>query len=873
MQGRRSFDISRRTFVKWATTASALAALPVRSGLLASPAQSEQTAATLLAGTQPLRAPLEGVWKPSMCWQNCGGRCLNKVFMVGNTIIRQKTDDSHPDSADFPQQRGCLRGRSQRRHVLGADRIRYPMIRKHWVSGGGDKSLRGRDQWVRISWDKALDIIASETKRITEKYGQDSLWLTGKSSDNPHYHNIFAAAGGFTADWGTLSTGAWEETAGLMGLYWGYFGINDRFDLRKSQLIVLWGANAAWSSPGNPTNYLLHAKQAGAKFICIDPVYTDVAELTDADWVPVNPATDQVLALGIMYVLLEEDDPEKNPLIDWDFLHRCTVGFDADHMPPGSDPKDNFRDYLLGTYTGEPKTPEWASDICGVPPSVIRKLARQIGGTKRVALTCGWAPARINNGEGWVQAFSTLGFMTGHMGRPGRMTGPNCHSVANNNGTFLVNPGKSGLPQIANPLSRKINHNELNRALHKGKFRQAGKGEVDINIQMIFHVFNNTMQTRSNIKEAVAAYRKTVEFVVAPAFVYTTNAKYSDLVLPVATPWERVGFFSDKYARECLFVTANVIPQLYESQTDQWIAKEIGKRLGLEIKKIFPTTEKQQFFNELAGATVIDTDGQTPVPLVTITREDIEKWGVTGTPQQGKVVLDKFLADGKYQVRRQEGDNYGFIAFEDFVRDPAKYPRKTESGKFEIYCRQLNARSKDYGWSEVPPIPKYIPPVKGYESTFEDWSTREKGPYPFQIVTPHYLRTSHSTFDNVQQLQEAMPSPVLLNAADAKRLNIRHGDTVLVSTSMGKVLRPANVTQTIKPGVVSLPHGRWANIDEKTGIDSSGADNVLYEQVPTGLGTSGWNSGICNVEKWHGEKLNADALCPLRLPTFVEQAK
>src|SRR3546814_17289170 len=62
------------------------------------------------------------------------------------------------------------------------------MIRKNWSPGGGDKSLRGRDRWVRISWDQALDIVASETRRITGKYGQDALWLTGKPSDNPHYH-------------------------------------------------------------------------------------------------------------------------------------------------------------------------------------------------------------------------------------------------------------------------------------------------------------------------------------------------------------------------------------------------------------------------------------------------------------------------------------------------------------------------------------------------------------------------------------------------------------------------------------------------------------------------------------------------------------
>ncbi len=63
-----------------------------------------------------------------------------------------------------------------RGHVSGAvlsecrfvrpDRLKYPMRRKHWAPGGGDKSLRGKDEWVRISWDEALDIVVSELKRI-----------------------------------------------------------------------------------------------------------------------------------------------------------------------------------------------------------------------------------------------------------------------------------------------------------------------------------------------------------------------------------------------------------------------------------------------------------------------------------------------------------------------------------------------------------------------------------------------------------------------------------------------------------------------------------------------------------------------------------
>ena len=99
----------------------------------------------------------EGKWVSAACWHNCGGRCVNKALVVDGVVVRQKTDDTHPDSPDFPQQRGCHRGRSQRHQVFGPDRLKYPMKRKHWEPGGGRKELRGRDEWVRISWDEALD--------------------------------------------------------------------------------------------------------------------------------------------------------------------------------------------------------------------------------------------------------------------------------------------------------------------------------------------------------------------------------------------------------------------------------------------------------------------------------------------------------------------------------------------------------------------------------------------------------------------------------------------------------------------------------------------------------------------------------------------
>ncbi len=844
--------LSRRAFIKWSSAISAIATLPISHGLQAT------------TSTSPSPQKTKGIWKPVACWHNCGGRCLNKALIVDGVVERQKTDDIYPDTSEAPQQRGCLRGRSQRKQIFGADRLRYPMKRKHWAPGGGDRSLRGRDQWIRISWDEALELVSSEIKRVRSEYGNEAIWATGGGS---HYKNLFAKAGGFVSDWGTISYGAWNEAPIYMGLYEGYstFGVNDRLDLRKSQLIVLWGGNPAWSSPGNPTWHFLQAKKAGARFISIDPSYTASAELFDAEWFPVNPGSDHALALAIMHTLLVEDDPHTNPLIDWDFLKRCTIGFDRHSMPEDANPDDNFKDYLLGTFTGEPTTPEWASKICGLAPEKIRELARQIGGTNRVALLTGWAPARIHNGEGWVHAFSTLGFMTGHMGRPGKMTGVNCHYAAANNGTRLVLNGDTGLPSFRNPVELSINHNDLNRALLEKRFRQRGIGDVDINIQLIFHTFDATLQTKANTLKGIEAYRNNVEFIVTPAYVLTTNAKYSDVVLPITTEWEREGLILKPSNREVLLVAQNVAKPLYEAKSDQWIARELAKRLDLDTNEIFPISEKQQFFNTLAGSTVVTVDGNGKEPLLTITEQDITQWQVKGKPQQGRISLQQFLDEGKYQIERHEDDNYGYIAYEDFIRDPENYPRPTRSGKFEIYCSQLTEKAKEFGWTDIPPIPKYTPKPLGIEDSYSDWENNKKGDYPFQIYNPHYLRRSHSTLDNVPWLREAWPSPVYINATDAHNLGIKHGETILVSNKLGKILRPAYVTETIKPGVLALPHGSWVELDENTGIDKAGGDNTISEQIPTGLGTSGWNTLLCKVEKWQGEPLLPDAALPQRI--------
>ncbi|MEW6621869.1 MAG: molybdopterin-dependent oxidoreductase [Bacillota bacterium] len=802
----------------------------------------------------------KGRWITAACWHNCGGRCLNKVYVVNGAVLRQKTDDTHPDSPDNPQQRACARGRALRQQVFGPDRLKYPMKRKHWQPGGGQRELRGRDQWVRISWEEALDLVAGEIERIKKSYGNEAILAWG-----PEIARTLNLYGGHVAAWGSTSWGTWLDTGARFGVKDGYHAdfINDRLDLRNSRLIVMWGANPAWSSGGNPTYNYLQAKRAGAKFIFIDPLYTDSIRVLGDEWIPIRPATDHALALGIAYTLVTEDDPQANPLIDWDFLNRCTIGFDERHMPPGADPRDNFKDYVLGTYDGQPKSPKWAAEICGVDPQRIRLLAREIGSTRRAALLTGWAPARVNNADSWPQMFMTLGCMTGHIGQPGRMTGLSVHYRAGNGGPPLVIPGSTGVEPIPNPLGHmRINHNELWDAVLTGRYTAGKDDKRQANIRLIYHGYHSRLNQLAGLNKGIEAHRK-VEFVAAQNYVLSTNARYADIVLPVTTQWERPGALLIGN-REILVFASQVVEPLYEARDDLWIAAEIGKRLGLDPSLIAPISLEQQIFNQVAGSVVMKEDGSGHEKLVTITPQDIAELGVAGEPQEGRITYKDFKEKGIYQVSRRPGDKLGHIAFEDYRKAPEQHPLNTESGRFEIYCRTIAEHVQACGWSSIAPIPKYIRYQEGYEDTFAKWPGREKGDFPLQLYTIHYPRRAHSCLDNAPWLREAFPQELYMNPSDAGERGIRQGDIVKITSRHGVVIRPVYLTERIMPGAVCLGEGAWVEPDEDENLDRAGSTNVLNGAIPTGQGHTGWNS--CNVQVAKYDKpLKPDYQWPSRI--------
>ncbi|MDR0515381.1 MAG: molybdopterin-dependent oxidoreductase [Coriobacteriaceae bacterium] len=859
--------LTRRAFISASAGAAALTAIGLGGCAPAAPQQNALAKAKVDVE--------EGAtWVTAACWHNCGGRCLNKVLVKDGLVLRQKTDDTHEDSPDFPQQRACQRGRSQRMQVFGADRLKYPMKRKGWSPDKPNGQLRGEDEWERISWDEAFKLVADEIKKIYADYGPESVFALGGSE----VQRALLLMGGYIPRWGSVSWGAWPQTYNLVAGAPGYtYDAPDRLTMRKHKLIILWGCNPANSSAGLPTYNYLQVKKAGCRFVVIDPRYNETAETLEADWIPIRPATDTAMALGMMHHLVS------NNLHDQEYLDTYTVGFDRDHMPTGDypeftykssdrkelkyqagapSPDENFKDYLLGQgiYAAEgPKTAEWAEKICGVPAATIKKLAEDYVAAKPASIIAAGAPARINSGECLPHALLTLGMVAGQLGRDGGSVSATMHNSASNGGDGLVSSGGAGLkvelpknPYPANQFA--INQGEMWEAVLDGSYTQYKGEKKEVDIQMIYEGSAGCLNQRVGMTKGIEAYKK-VEFTMALNYVLNTSAKYSDVVLPVTTQWERPGTLLDGN-REILIFGQKVCDPLFEAKSDQQIAEGIAEALGFKASDIYDLDETQQLFNKLAGSTYVDTDGQ-PKPLLTITAADIAEMGVVGEAQQGRISLQEFKEKGLFQIERTEGDAYTYLPFKDFIADPVANPVKTPSGKFEIYCGILAAYIERNGFTTKDPLPKYPHILEGYEDGQADG-------YPFQLITHHYQRRSHHTFDNVEWLREAWPQELWINESDAASAGINEGDLVRLSSRWGTVARPAFVTKRIAPGVVSLGEGAWAQLN-KDGVDEAGATNTLCGPHATGQGHSGYNSCNCRLEKYRGTIL-PDAQWPQRIP-------
>lgn len=335
----------------------------------------------------------------TVCQDYCTYACLLKLHVRDGKITKIETDDG-PE----PQYRACAKGRAYRQLVYAPDRLIFPLRRT---------GERGEGKFERISWDVALDTVASELKRVKATYGARATILLCSAGD-PSYldfganliDRVLVRVGGYTGVLGTVSD---EGTRFASMATYGVDDLltaNSRDNLLKSRLIVLWGWNPVVTRiyGGHMPSIFSQLRETGVRVISVDPRYTETASLLAAQWIPIRPGTDAAMLIAMAYVIIMDN------LHTQAFLDKYTIGF------------DEFKGYFLGKEDGILKTPSWAEDITGVPAATIASLAKEYATTKPAAIMDGWAPGRTAYGEQFNRGAATLIAMTGgrfHRNRQG----------------------------------------------------------------------------------------------------------------------------------------------------------------------------------------------------------------------------------------------------------------------------------------------------------------------------------------------------------------------------------------------------------------------------------------------------------------------
>jgi anaerobic selenocysteine-containing dehydrogenase len=269
--------------------------------------------------------------------------------------------------------------------LYSPQRLKYPLKRV---------GKKGEGKFERISWNKALDIIASKLKAQKEEYGPESLAILSpqRRSYSDYLYRFLIAHG--SPNYGHSGLCFVQRSFGFAYTL-GFPVLHKAADYEYTNLIVVWGANPVYSAgPLGDLRRIVNAKERGAKLIVIKPEIQPDAAKADI-WVPIRPGTDGALVLAMLNVIINEK------LYDTDFVSRWCYGFDK----------------LL--HHIQKYTPKWAEPITGVPADQIRKVARLYATTKPACILPGNAFDQTTDSNNAVRAVAILIAITGNLDRPG----------------------------------------------------------------------------------------------------------------------------------------------------------------------------------------------------------------------------------------------------------------------------------------------------------------------------------------------------------------------------------------------------------------------------------------------------------------------
>jgi anaerobic selenocysteine-containing dehydrogenase len=467
----------------------------------------------------------------TVCPLDCPDACTIRVTLRGGRIARIDGALSNEITNGYI----CAKVRHFDQRVYGDDRLLHPAVRT---------GAKGSGAFRRVSWDEALELIASRVRDVVTQFGGETILpvsyggsnglLTQDTMDAALFRRLGAAR--------LLRTVCAAPTgAANMGLY-GKMASTSYQDYPEARLIVVWGVNPGHSGI-HIMPFLKQARERGARLVVIDPRATTIARQADL-FLQVRPGTDLAVALAVHRFLFEEG------YADTTFL--------ADH----STGADRLR------HKAAPWTFERAADVSGLTVDQIRTLAEWYAGTSPALIKCGWGLERNRNGGSAAAAVLALPAVAGKFGIRGGGYSMSNSASWNIERTWV---------RDQEPATRAINMNQLGRAL-LGELGPEEGGSLPVKLMFVYNC--NPAVTMPDQMRVLKGLARDDLFTVVFDQVMTDTALYADVVLPATTFLEHYDFVRS-YGPITLQLGKPVIDQVGESRPNVEVFADLVRRLDL----------------------------------------------------------------------------------------------------------------------------------------------------------------------------------------------------------------------------------------------------------------------------------------------------
>lgn len=463
----------------------------------------------------------------SVCPLDCPDACALQLTVEDGRLVKLEGQKQHPITRGF----ACVKMAHYPARQHHPDRLQTPLKRV---------GKKGQGRFEAISWDAALNEIATRVGGVLKEYGGNSIlpyYYAGTMGwvERDHPLCFFRGLGACELDQticAMTGTAAWEANYGPIRVS------TPPESVPSARTVVLWGINVLRSN-SHLTPWLTEARKAGAHILHIDPYRNETSRFADEHW-HIKVGTDAALALSIGNEIFR------------------LGGEDSDYLAAHASGVEEYRSACAQWPI------ERAAEYCGIEVSRIAALAKRICEQPPLYIKVGYGMTRNEGGGNALRAVMLLPALVGawkHVGGGGGLT---------TSGAYLLNKSRYSGAHLLQPNRRHVNQNHLGRVL-------ADQAKP---IKALFVFNSNPMAVAPDTSSVAAGMAREDLFTVVLEHFQTDTADYADILLPATTFLEHPDIYGS-YGHYYLQWAEPVLEPLGQAKPNSWVFQQLAKRLGL----------------------------------------------------------------------------------------------------------------------------------------------------------------------------------------------------------------------------------------------------------------------------------------------------